>query len=375
MRVALFLFVALLIFLPFNWLTVRQLLRVHPRRKRWIIGLAVAGNLMWLFFPLLRALTPFSRAVRAILGPAWFGWTCFTLLYSAFLLLVLIAWLFARRHRFADFARWPSRVFLVALIAGFLLGLYQALVPLRIERVPVRISNLPASADGMKIALLTDLHVGLFTRRSRLDRIFATTSSLRPDVVLIAGDMIDDDPHFVPKLLAGTRALAPAIPLLGVLGNHEMYGDASRVVASFRGTRLRLLVNEGVPFGELWIAGVSDRAAAQSNNRKLLAPDLGKALRAKPASSVAIALSHQPSIIAEARRLGVPLALTGHSHGGQLGFRPLRWSLAGVFLPHHMGLYDVAPTQLYVSTGTGFWLFPFRLGMTPEITVIELTRG
>ena len=61
-----------------------------------------------------------------------------------------------------------------------------------------------------------------------------------------------------------------------------------------------------------------------------------------------------------------------------IGFRPrstLRWSLAGLFLRYHMGLYDVGGAQLYVNTGTGFWLLPFRLGMTPEITLIELRRA
>lgn len=374
MRVALFLLIAVLIFLPFNWLTVRQLLRIHPKRKRWIVGLAVAGNLMWPFFPLLRALTPFSRAMRSVLGPVWFGWTCFAILYTLFLLLMLLAWVpFRRRRRLAEFAHTPSRVFLTTLIVGFVVGVYQALVPLRVERVPVRIANLPQSAEGTKIALLTDLHVGLFTRPSRLDMIFSTTNALRPDVVLIAGDMIDDDPHFVPKLLTGTRTLNTAIPIYGVLGNHEMYGNVTGVIEGLRGSRIRLLVNEGAALRDVWIAGVSDRAAAQSPETKALAPDLAKALRGKPASSVAIALSHQPTIIAEARRLNVPLAVTGHTHGGQLGFRPLRWSLAGVFLPYHLGLYDVPPTQLYVNTGTGYWLFPFRLGMTPEITLLELT--
>jgi len=376
MRPLLFFAIAFLIFFSFTWLTVRQLIRLHPRRKGWILAIAVAGNLMWPFFPWLRAMTPISRVVRATLGPLWFGWTSFALLYSVFLLLVLLAWIpFARKHAFAQFARWPSRVFLITLGIGFVVGVYQALVPLRVERVPVRIAELPASAEGTKIALLTDLHVGLFTRRSRLQRIFAETNAARPDAVLIAGDMIDDDPHFVPKLLAGTSALSPEIPLYGVLGNHEIYGDPPAVIEGLKGSRMRLLVNEGTPLRDLWIAGASDRAASQQPQTQHLAPDLAKALQGKPPSSMAIALSHQPTIIADARRLGVPLALAGHSHGGQLGFRPLRWSLAGVFLPYHMGLYDVAPTQLYVSTGTGYWLLPFRLGMTPEITILELTAG
>jgi predicted MPP superfamily phosphohydrolase len=368
-RGLLFLLVALLLFLPFNWLSYRQLVRIHPRRRRWILAALVLGNLMWPFFPLLRSFTPFARVMRATLGPIWFGWTVFTILYSLFIFLVLLAWIPFRRRPFASFAHAASKTFLIAGAIAFVVGSYQALVPLRIERVTVRIPNLPRSVEGTKIALLGDLHVGLFTRPSRLTKIFTTTASLRPDVVVIAGDLIDDDPYFVPKLLAGTRPLPASIPLYAVLGNHEMYGDPTAVIAGLRGSRIRLLVNEGVPFRDLWLAGVSDRAASGA-----LSPDLPAALRAKPVHSVPIVLSHQPGAITDSRRLGIPLQLSAHTHGGQFGIRPLGWSLAGVFLRYHMGLYDTGPTQLYINTGTGYWLFPFRLGMTPEITLVEV-RG
>lgn len=374
-RLLLFLGVSLLLFLPFNWLAYRQLVRIHPRRKPWIRAALVAGNLMWPFFLLLRSFTPFSRVVRATLGPLWFAWTSFVLVYAMVLFVVLVAWIpFRGRKPFAEFARWPSRVFLALTIIGSVVGVYHALVPLRVEHVPVRVANLPASLEGVRLALLGDLHVGLFTRPSRLDRIFATTASLRPDLVLIAGDLIDDDPHFVPKLLAGTRPLPANIPLLAVLGNHEIYGNPRTVIDGLRGSRIRLLVNEGFAFRDLWIAGVSDRAAAQMPGNADLKPDLVKALAARPAQSLAAVLSHQPNIIDEARRRNMPLVLSAHTHGGQFGFRPLGWSLAGVFLRYHMGLYDLPPSQLYINTGTGYWLVPFRLGMTPEITLIELRR-
>jgi predicted MPP superfamily phosphohydrolase len=367
MRALIFLAIALLVFLPFNWLTVRQLLRIHPRRKRWIVAAAVAGNLMWPFFPLVRSFTGFSRATRSVLGPVWFGWTCFAILYSAFLFLVLIAWgVFARRRRFADFASWPSRVFLAAIMAGFAVGCWQALVPLRVERVTIRVPNLK---QPVRLALMGDLHVGLFTRPSRLTKIFATAGAEHPDAVLIAGDLIDDDPYFVPKLLDGTRALAPEVPLLAVFGNHEMYGDPAAALADLRGSRIRVLLNEGVALRELWIAGVSDPAGPVGTPFR---PDLAKALAGRPAASVPLVLAHQPRVLEEARKAGVPVVLCAHTHGGQLGFRPWHLSLAGLFLPYHMGLYDVPPTHIYVNTGTGYWLFPFRLGMTPEITVIEL---
>src|SRR5258708_34360592 len=155
-------------FLVFNVITYRQLIRIHPRRKRFVIPAVVIGNLMWPFFPILNARTGFSRAVRATLGPPWFGWTCFAILYATLIILIWIIWLpFARRQPFARFARWPSRIFISVVIVGGLAGFYEALVPLRVEHVPVAIDGLPSELEGKKIAVLADLHVGLYTRAGR----------------------------------------------------------------------------------------------------------------------------------------------------------------------------------------------------------------
>ncbi|HEX9162287.1 MAG TPA: metallophosphoesterase [Thermoanaerobaculia bacterium] len=371
MRALLFFVVAIVVLGAFNFVAIRTLLRVHPRRRHSVIVAAIAGNLIWPLFPLLRSLTPFSRLARAILGPPWFAWSLFTIVYSAVTLAIAIAWLpFARRMRFSAFARWPSRVFLAMVIAGSAAGFYDAIVPLRVEHVPLSIAGLPAEAEGMRIALLADLHTGLFTRRSRLRQFFETTRAERPDIVVLAGDLIDDDPYFEPKLLEATAFLDPRTPLIAVLGNHEMYGDPLRAISDLRGSRIHLLVNEGMPFRSIWFAGISDYAA----QRKDLQPDMRRALAGAPAAAVPIIIAHQPKAFDEARARKIPLTLVAHTHGGQLGIRPLGWSLAGVFLPYHMGLYQRGASQLYVNTGTGFWLVPFRLGMTAEITIVELHR-
>lgn len=374
-RILIFVAIVAAIFIPLNVVAYRQLVRIHPRRRRIVLALVILGNLLWPFLPRLERLTWLSRFARSVFAPIWFGWTSFTLVYCALLLLILLAWLpMRKRMPFVPFARWPSRVFLWTVIIGFVVGCWQALVPLRVERVPIVIANLPPQLEGKRIALLADLHVGMFTRPSRLERIFKTTDALKPDVVLLAGDLIDDDPVFVPKLLAGTRALSPATPLYAVLGNHEMYGDPFDVIGRLRGSRIRLLVNEGVAEGPLWIAGVSDYAAGDVNKQDLK-PSLGKALQGMPPGALAILFAHQPRAFEEARQRNLPLVLAAHTHGGQLGFRPLRWSLAGVFLRYHMGLYRAGASQLYINTGTGFWVLPFRLGMTSEITLIELRRA
>jgi predicted MPP superfamily phosphohydrolase len=111
----------------------------------------------------------------------------------------------------------------------------------------------------VRLVLMADLHVGLFTRSSRLNELFAAANALKPDAVLI-GDLIDDDPYFVPKLLDGTRSLRANVPLYAIFGNHEMYGNPYATYERLNGSRIRLLVNEGVALRDVWIAGVSDPA-------------------------------------------------------------------------------------------------------------------
>jgi hypothetical protein len=356
------------VFAAFNWLTARQLFRLHPRRKRIVLALLVVGNVVWLFLPWLRVRNDAMRLIRATLGPPWFAWLCFAIVYSAVIFVLFVVWLpFARRVDFVRFARGPSRIFLWTTLIALVAGVWGALVPLRVEHVPIAIDALPAEAEGMRIAVIGDLHIGLFSRPSRLRYIFETARAERPDLVVLAGDLVDDDPVFAPKLLDGVAALGPTVPVVGVLGNHEMYGDPVEMIERLRGSRVRLLVNQGVAMRGLWLTGISDFAATMP----ALRPDMGAALAGR-GSRLPLVLAHQPRAFAEAAQRAIPLTLCAHSHGGQCGIRPLRWTLAGLFIPYHIGLYRRGASQLYVHTGAGYWLLPWRLGITPEIVIVEL---
>ena len=366
MRIVIIFAIVLALFVPFNAVAVRLLTRLHPRRRRIVFALAILCNLMWLFLPLLNARTGFSRVVRAILGPPWFAWLAFVIVYSVVIALLLIAWIpFHKRTTFDGFARWPSRLFLWLVLIGGVAGVYQALVPLRVEHVAID------AGAKKKLVLIADLHTGLFSRPSRLETIFRVAAAQHPDAILLAGDLIDDDPYFTPKLIAATDVVPPSIPIIATLGNHETYGAPLEHIAKMRGSRIRLLINEGFALGDVWIAGLSDYAAQQRNLPQLV-PNLEAALRGKPAGAIPIVVAHQPRAFADAKRRAIPLTLCAHTHGGQCGIRPLHLTLAGLFLKYDMGLYREGPSQLYVNTGTGYWLLPWRLGMTPEITVIEV---
>ena len=364
-----------LFFLGISWASWKSFCLFHRGGRRIFATIAIVSNLFWLILPFIVSarLSSWFRVARSILGPPWFYWVTFSLVHVSVVALTAIAWLIVARKResLSSFGRIVSELYFVAFGLITVVGFLQAIGPLRVERVPVTIAGLPPELRGMRIALISDLHVGLFSRPGRLAKISRALMEQKPDQVVIAGDFIDDDPYFVPKFLAGLAPIGTETPIIAVLGNHEMYGEPRDVIRQLHGSRVRLLVNEGtgVLRGDavLWLAGVSDYAGKDA-----FKPDIDTALRGRPAGAPTIVISHQPRVFPEAIRRGIPLVLAGHSHGGQFGVRWLGWSLAGVFIPYDMGLFAKGPTQMYVTTGAGHWLVPVRFGMSPEVVVIEL---
>lgn len=365
----------ILAFLGISWASWKSYCLFHRGGRRIFATIAIGSNLFWLVLPFIVSarVSPWFRIARSILGPPWFYWVVFSLLHVTVVALVAVAWFFVARRRepLSSFGRIVSELFFLAFAIITVVGFIQAIGPLRVERVPVTIKGLPPELRGMRIALISDLHVGLFSRPGRLAKISRALMEQKPDHVVIAGDFIDDDPYFVPKFLRGLEPIGKATPVTAVLGNHEMYGEPASVIRQMKGTRVRLLVNEGtgVLRGQtvLWIAGVSDYAG-----KGALKPDIDAALRGRPDGATTIVISHQPRVFPEAVLRKIPLVLAGHSHGGQFGVRWLGWSLAGVFIQYDMGLFRKDETQMFVTTGAGYWLVPVRFGMSPEVVVIEL---
>lgn len=367
---------AILLFIAFlNFITVRTLLAAHPDRRAIIWTLFAIGNLAWLVLPFLFGMrsTPFSIYVRPFLAPPWFSWILFVLLYCALTAVVTLAWLpfrFTQGTQFVSFMRPASLAFLAISGGLAVVGYFQAIFPLRTEQVTIRHAQLPPEIDGYRMVVISDLHVGLFTRPSRLRTIADRTNALSPDVVLFTGDLVDDTPHWAPKLFAGFTSLRA--PSFAILGNHD--GNQHELIRRFEGARTRLLVNEGSSLkAGLWLAGLSDYSAAWHGEKELM-PNFDRALEGRPEGAFTVLMSHQPNGFTEAAKRRIPLTISGHTHGGQAGIRALDWCVAGIFLKYRMGLYREGDSQLCVNTGTGYWVVPIRPGMTPEITLITLRR-
>jgi predicted MPP superfamily phosphohydrolase len=364
-----------------NTLSIYSGLSIYPGGWHFVLVGGVLGNLLWLLLPLIlrRHSSPFFRFSRAILGPFWVLWNLLIFLYSAFILLLGLVWLIGFIWKWVPFGRFahlPSNIFLGILGFICLVGFFQAVFTLRLEKVPVRVKNLPPEFAGFKIAMVSDLHVGLFTRFSRLQQFARLAQSANPDLFAVCGDITDDDPQYLPKFLKSLEVLDPYLPAVGVLGNHDVYADPEKTLHVLEDSRLQMLVNEGMAVKKgdacLWIAGVGDQGARRFGKWGSVAPDFDKALEGKPAGTPVVLLAHQPQGFRDAMERKVELTLSGHTHGGQVGFKSWNWSLAKLFMKYHMGHFQEGDCQLYVTPGTGFWVLPVRFGLTPEVTLIEL---
>ncbi len=252
-------------------------------------------------------------------------------------------------------------------------GAVQARQLAEIRRVKVPIENLHPDLVGLRIAQISDLHLGPILGRAWLDEVVTAVNQLRPDLIAVTGDLVDGHVEDLREDVAALRRLRAPHGVYFVTGNHEYYWDALAWVEEVRRLGLDVLVNEhrvlALGSATLMVAGVTDYSARSVLRRH--ASDPARAVAGAPPTDARLLLAHQPKSIFAARKLAIDLQLSGHTHGGQ--FFP--WNLLiGFFQPlvHGLGRFD--RTWLYVSRGTGTWGPPLRTGVPAEITELELVR-
>jgi predicted MPP superfamily phosphohydrolase len=240
-----------------------------------------------------------------------------------------------------------------------------------IERVTLRIAALPRGLQGLRIAQITDLHVGPAIRADAVAELVARVNALAPDVVVITGDLVDG---FVDQLageVAALRGLQAPLGCFFVTGNHEYFYRAREWVEHLRSLGCTVLLNAHQVVerdgARLLIAGVCDEAG--ENHTDGHPHDLEGAIAHAPAAHARLLLAHRPDCAPRAAALGFDAQLSGHLHGGQMF--PVT-ALLRATARYVAGLYDVAGMHLYVSRGAGYWGPSMRLGAPSEVTLFEL---
>ena len=252
-----------------------------------------------------------------------------------------------------------------------------------VREVDASVPELPAAFDGVRIAQISDLHVGPQTSRRFLSRVAAAVRDAAPDIIAVTGDVVDDRAEDVPWYAAAFATLEAPLGVYIIPGNHDIYAGWDAVARSLRQrTTATILVNDARVVerrgSQLAIVGTGDPAAgprligAPNENA---APDVDRALATVPAGTTTVAFAHNPALWPGLAKRGVSLTLSGHTHWGQFALPRLGWSLASPFLEHAMGGHRAGDALLYINPGTGYWGIPFRLGAFPEITIVRLRRA
>jgi uncharacterized protein len=268
---------------------------------------------------------------------------------------------------------------LLAVMATILVVGYIGSHRLVVRHVDAFVPGLAPSFDGLRIAQLSDLHVGPHSSRRFLDRVVRAARSLAPDIVAVTGDLVDDRAEDVAVYGRVFSALDAPLGVFVIPGNHDVYAGWDAVEHGLRERGLgTILVNEARTIRrgaeEIAIVGVGDPAGGWRGGSRA-APDIDRALANVPPEATVIAFAHNPALWPSLASRGVALTLSGHTHWGQFALPSLGWSLASPFLEHAMGAHMQNDSLLYISPGTGYWGIPFRIGARPEVTLVTLRRG
>ena len=256
------------------------------------------------------------------------------------------------------------RAFAVAIYLGIIsLAVFNAYSPV-VHHLTVKTDKvLPKS---MKIALVSDTHLGRWFGNRQIDKMVALIDKQSPDVVLIAGDVMNDSTAAYNKtnMHEHLSKLRAPLGVYATLGNHDYSGNEVAIAKAIERAGIQVIDNKSVWLDDaVLLVGRSDA----TDPRRPAAADLVADIQTeKPV----LFLEHSPDALEEIKQLPVDLHLSGHTHGGQIF--PLTVLLKW-FTPLVYGFKEVNGSQFLVTSGYGIGAVPFRLGTRSEVWIIKLT--
>lgn len=250
---------------------------------------------------------------------------------------------------------------------------------LRVYTQDLPVKNLPADLEGLTITQLSDIHMGVVTDRERVENMVTAANQLQSDIIVVTGDILDQDISYLPDLVETMGALAAPLGVYFCIGNHDKIYDANKWIATMRKAGFNLLLDQAtlVDTGKtpVNLLGIDfsrkvaiDRRNINTAENTVNAPD----------NALKILLAHHPHAFDAACAAGIPVTLAGHTHGGQIVVKV--GDKLEIFNPGKMlfryvhGIYRGAHGEsLFVHSGSGDW-FPLRLGVLSEVVQLRLVR-
>jgi predicted MPP superfamily phosphohydrolase len=237
-----------------------------------------------------------------------------------------------------------------------------------VEWIVIPTSKLEESHNPFRIVQISDLHLGLLTDEARIQRLTDVIRSIKPDIVVSTGDLVDVQLDHLGEFADLFNELRPRCGKYAVTGNHEAFAGVNRARTFTERAGFTMLSYDGVKIEDIInIVGVDDPAV--SNRLLSNTPAEREFLKRFPEREYTVLLKHQP-VVDKVSQDRFDLQLSGHTHGGQIFPFIL---LTRLFYSSRIGLSRLGEnTHLYVSRGTGSWGPPIRFLAPPELTVIEL---
>jgi uncharacterized protein len=356
-------------------LAVGELSRELGGPAPWLVGVAWASLGVVLFLGRARAGMPDRRRhgglVRFVDIPYFIHWCAAVWAFIPSVIATVVATLFA----LARGARpeLPMGWYVGSYLSGLAVCGYGILVRRRWFRVverEVSVAGLDPRFDGLRIAQLSDLHIGTLTPRSWGLAWSRAANRRTPDLCVVTGDMVTSGTEFHEHVADVVGALRAKEGVFVSMGNHDYFGEGEPLITMLRERGVRVLRNEGLAIerdgATLWLAAIDDTWTRRD--------DMSRALRNRPPGCTAVLLAHDPDRFDEAAAAGVELVLSGHTHGGQIAlpFASRALGLAHIAHRYRLGFYRRGRSTLYVHPGLGTTGPPLRLGVAPEVTVLVL---
>lgn len=294
----------------------------------------------------------------------------------------------SRRKALTTIATGIAAIPFFSMLYGITKGKYKFTV----NKVKLAFSDLPSAFDGFKIVQISDVHAGSWDDKDEVARGISMIQDQNPDVFVFTGDLVNSKKDEINPFIDLFASIEAKHGKYAVLGNHDYWGVNDLDDAEHKGywddffgkyaqMGFDLLNNENRKINlkgeEIALIGVENWGAGRWFPKE---GDLNKALTGVNNDDFCVLLSHDPThwdehVIPNNKQ--IHLTLSGHTHGMQFGLNlpGFKWSPVKWRYKHWMGLYEKAKQYLYVNRGFGYLGFPGRVGMWPEITVIELKKG